>query len=118
MAISHLARAVLEAIAEIPFPRKENLCSRYGAPACILNSTNRKHRFATEIVLCRKKAASLTCKIIPDKTRTTDKQAPLSAQKMVIYHTSELPTLIERATKLMGLEETTEGKGAFSRDIL
>jgi hypothetical protein len=59
--------SVLEAIAEIPFPRKENLCTRYEAPACILNSTNRKHRFATVIVLHRKKAASLTCKIIPDR---------------------------------------------------
>lgn len=110
--------SVLEAIAEIPFPRKENLCTRYEAPTCVPNFTNRKHRFATEIVLRRKKAASLTCKIIPNKTRTTSEQVSLSAQKMVIHHTSQLPTIIERATKLMGLEETTEGKGAFSKDIL
>lgn len=94
--------SVLEAIAEIPFPRKENLCTR----------------FATEIILRRKKAPSMTVKIVPDLGRTTDEQDVLSNHNITIHHIGELPTIIERATKVMGLEETAEGKGAFAKDVL
>lgn len=45
--------SVLEAITEIPFPRRENLCTR----------------FATEIVLRRLPESFIATKIIPDKAR-------------------------------------------------
>jgi GTPase SAR1 family protein len=45
--------SVLEAITEIPFPRKENLCAR----------------LATEIVLRRAPTAPITTRVIPEKKR-------------------------------------------------
>jgi hypothetical protein len=45
--------SVLEAITEIPFPRRENLCTR----------------FTSEIVLRRSPKSSIATKIIPDKAR-------------------------------------------------
>jgi hypothetical protein len=48
--------SVLEAITEIPFPRKENLCTR----------------FATEISLRRDVEDSITCKINPDEGRSEE----------------------------------------------
>jgi hypothetical protein len=49
----------LEAITEIPFPRRENLCTR----------------FATEIVLRRVPTPSIRTRIIPEKTRLKQEQA-------------------------------------------
>jgi Dynamin family len=46
--------SVPEAITEIPFPRKENLCTR----------------FATELVLRRSKVARISAQIIPDKDQS------------------------------------------------
>jgi hypothetical protein len=50
--------SVLEAITEIPFPRKENLCTR----------------FATEIVLRRDPASTIRITITPDKNRPKEEQ--------------------------------------------
>ncbi|OTA23603.1 hypothetical protein BTJ68_13222 [Hortaea werneckii EXF-2000] len=84
--------SVLEAITEIPFPRKENLCTR----------------FATEIILRRAPQVAILTKIIPDKRTIVD--------------FSELPDLMEEATNLMGLGGVDDGAGgparAFSRDVL
>ena len=57
-------------------------------------------------------------KIIPDPGRPAEEQDSLSSHKITIHHTGELPAIIEQATKLMGLEETAEGKGAFAKDVL
>ncbi|KAK0283837.1 hypothetical protein LTS00_011499 [Friedmanniomyces endolithicus] len=60
--------SVLEAITEIPFPRKENLCTR----------------FATEIILRRATTTSINTKIIPDKQRPTPEhreEAPRAIQE-------------------------------------
>ena len=95
--------SVLEAITEIPFPRKENLCTR----------------FATEIILRRATTASITTKITPDKQRPAEEQKTLDAFKSTIHDFSELPDLMEEATDLMGLGD--DGNGvvrAFSRDVL
>jgi hypothetical protein len=54
--------SVLEALTEIPFPRNEDLCTR----------------FATEIILRRAPNDSLTIKIIPDSQRPTDEQTTSS----------------------------------------
>lgn len=50
--------SVLEALTEIPFPRSNNLCTR----------------FATEIILRRATANSLTIKVIPDSARSAEEQ--------------------------------------------
>ncbi|KAF1981971.1 hypothetical protein K402DRAFT_215863 [Aulographum hederae CBS 113979] len=95
--------SVLEAITEIPFPRKENLCTR----------------FATEIILRREKTTSISTRIIPDKGRPSNEQAKLQDFKKSISGFEELPALIEEATKLMGLEGSTSSTPrAFSRDVL
>jgi Dynamin family len=90
--------SVLEAITQIPFPQKPNLCTR----------------FATEIIMRRELYESITCKIIPDSSRPESEQTALRnfSRKMVDF--SELPNLIDEATEKMGL-----GHGAaFSRDVL
>ena len=92
-----------EAITEIPFPRKENLCTR----------------FATEIVLRRAPTATISTKIILDKVRSSTQKKRLEAFNPSIVDFTELPNLIEEATDLMGLGDDGSGMArAFSRDVL
>src|ERR1700761_8625247 len=90
--------SVLEAIAEIPFPRKENLCTR----------------FATEIIMRRDVESSISCKINPDDCRPEDEQLKLRKFSRSIKDFSELPSLMEEATAAMGLN----AHKAFSKDVL
>lgn len=60
--------SVLEAITEIPFPRKENLCTR----------------FATEIILRRAPQVSISTKVIPDKVRPKAEKKRLEGFKRTI----------------------------------
>lgn len=96
--------SVLEAITEIPFPRNENLCTR----------------FATEIVLRNHDTASVTTKITPDKHRPAGEQSVLESFQRSISDLSELPTLINEATIKMGLEQSDHhvSTRAFARDVL
>lgn len=95
--------SVLEAITEIPFPRKENLCTR----------------FATEIVLRRDPTSSIATKITPDRNRPVHEQDKLREFSRSIEDFSELPALIEEATKLMVLDGAdSDGVRAFARDVL
>lgn len=95
--------SVLEAITEIPFPRKENLCTR----------------FATEIVMRRDPVASIATKINPDKNRPQHEQDALAAFHETIDDFAELPKLIDQATELMGLNDTHSGRTkAFAKDVL
>lgn len=97
--------SVLGAITEVPFPRKENLCTR----------------FATEIVMRRDAKDSIRTKIIPDKARTENEIVKLEAFNKTISNFHDLPKLIEEATELMGLNAVdSEGRNmsAFSCDVL
>ncbi len=95
--------SILEAITEIPFPRKENLCTR----------------FATEIVLRRANTSSIAVKIIPDDKRPMSEQKELKTWKQSISEFSALPGFIDDATIAMGLEAHAEGiRKAFAKDIL
>ncbi|EON69688.1 hypothetical protein W97_08948 [Coniosporium apollinis CBS 100218] len=95
--------SVLEAITQIPFPRKENLCTR----------------FATEIVLRRGNTTSVKTKITPDSRRPTHEQDELEKFNASIEDFSEVPSLILEAARLMGLDGATTGSTkAFSRDVL
>jgi GTPase SAR1 family protein len=97
--------SVLEALTEIPFPRNDNLCTR----------------FATEIILRRATANSLKIKIIPDTNRTTAEQATLQAFEESITNFDELPRIMNSAMAAMDVNSTsTVGSKpkAFARDVL
>jgi hypothetical protein len=94
--------SVLEAITEIPFPRKENLCTR----------------FATEIILRRHPIPSISTTITPDTARLENEQAKLRAFRRTITDFNELPSIIDEATIAMGLEEVGKSDRAFARDVL
>lgn len=90
--------SVLEAITEIPFPRKEGLCTR----------------FATQIIMRLDVESALFCKIIPDSSYDESKQLQLRGFSRTITSFEELPSLIEDATATIGLSE----QKAFTKDIL
>ncbi|KAF1351464.1 dynamin family protein-like protein [Lizonia empirigonia] len=95
--------SVLEAITEIPFPRKENLCTR----------------FATEIILRRSPLSTSTITITPDKHRPKSEKAKLKSFTKSITDFSQLPDVIEEATLAMGLGVVGGiNSRAFSRDVL
>lgn len=94
--------SVLEALTEIPFPRNDELCTR----------------FATEIILRRSTVESLTVKVIPDNERPFTEKEPIKAFKESITDLNELPDLIERAKTLMGISSGDSASRAFARDVL
>jgi GTPase SAR1 family protein len=95
--------SVLEALTEIPFPRNDNLCTR----------------FATEIILRRAAADSLTIKVIPDGRRPANERAVLEAFEEAITDFSELPRVMELSTTAMGLTSISGSTPkAFSKDVL
>lgn len=96
--------SVLEALTEIPFPRNDNLCTR----------------FATEIVLRRANTNSLTIKIIPDSKRPANEQTPFKAFKESITNFDELPRIMSAAMDVMGIGDFASGfkSKAFARDVL
>ena len=96
--------SVLEALTEIPFPRNDNLCTR----------------FATEIVLRRANTNSLTIKIIPDSKRPANEQTPFKAFKESITNFDELPRIMGAAMGIMDIGDFASGSKsrAFARDVL
>lgn len=97
--------SVLEALTEIPFPRKDNLCTR----------------FPTEIILRRGKVETLGVRIIPDPQRPAEERETLNSFDATINDLRELPDIMTRATGLMGLEigeHFNLPPRAFSRDVL
>ena len=97
--------SVLEALTEIPFPRNDNLCTR----------------FATEIILRRANTNSLTIRLIPDPKRPSDEQASMRAFEESITNFDELPKIMIAAMFVMDIvDNSTSGSKprAFARDIL
>lgn len=96
--------SVLEALTEIPFPRNDNLCTR----------------FATEIILRRANTNTLTIKIIPDPKRPTEEQTPFKAFKESIINFDELPRIMNAAMDVMDIGAGASGpkSKAFARDVL
>lgn len=96
--------SVLEALTEIPFPRNDNLCTR----------------FATEIILRRASSNSLTIKIIPDPKRPANEQAPFKTFKESITNFEELPRIMNAAMDIMDIGTGASGpkSKAFARDVL
>ncbi|KAI7779831.1 hypothetical protein LA080_000329 [Diaporthe eres] len=91
--------SVLEALTEIPFPRNDNLCTR----------------FATEICLRRDPIDSLTIRVIPDSDRPQKKQEEIKKYSESIVDFAELPKIMDNAMKVMGI---SEGGNAFAKDTL
>ncbi|KAK2598465.1 hypothetical protein N8I77_011878 [Diaporthe amygdali] len=91
--------SVLEALTEIPFPRNDNLCTR----------------FATEICLRRDPLNSLTIRVIPDSNRPQKKQEEIKKYSETITDFKDLPAVMNNALKVMDI---TEGGNAFAKDTL
>lgn len=97
--------SVLEALTEIPFPRQDNLCTR----------------FATEIILRRAIVDALTVRVIPDQTRPSNEQETIKAFNESITDFSDLPVLMDKVAVLMGIDKASSSKSnsrAFARDVL
>jgi GTPase SAR1 family protein len=95
--------SVLEALTEIPFPRNDNLCTR----------------FATEIILRRSATDTLTIKVIPDTSRPAAERATLERFEEAITGFSDLPLIMFVAMEAMGLTSSSDSKPkAFSKDVL
>lgn len=93
--------SLLEAITEIPFPRKANLCTR----------------FATEIILRRESKTTVTVKMVPGRDRTDAEKRKLSAFTKALTDVRQLPDIIDAATQEMGLGKVGSTR-AFTRDVL
>lgn len=94
--------SVLEALTEIPFPRNDNLCTR----------------FATEISLRREPVTSLTIRVIPDGARPQSEQDTIKAFSESIADLEDLPVVMESAMKVMGISDTSTSSSAFAKDVL
>lgn len=79
--------SALEALTEIPFPRKDNL----------------RARFPTEIILRRGVTESLTIRIIPSIPRAAEERVILSRFIETIPGLHSLPTVMDKAAHAMGL---------------
>lgn len=94
--------SVLEAISGVPFPKKDNLCTR----------------FATEVILRRDGSSPETkvcVSINPGHARSDLDCATLSKFKHTLSTIADLPELINLATDAMGLGSLAT---AFSSDVL
>lgn len=97
--------SVLEALTEIPFPRRDNLCTR----------------FPTEIILRRGAAETLKIRIIPDRRRPAEERAALHDFSETVSDLRDLPEIMSKATSTMGLEDNQGSNGprrAFATDVL
>ncbi|KAL6713269.1 hypothetical protein ACLMJK_008734 [Lecanora helva] len=94
--------SVLEALTEIPFPRSDNLCTR----------------FATEIILRQAPTNSLAIKIIPDDHRPSSEKKSLEAFHESITDFQDLPRVMGNAKAAMEQGNASSPAKAFARDVL
>jgi len=91
--------SVLEAISGVPFPRQDNLCTR----------------FATEVILRRAATDGISVSIVPAKGKSMEDQGRLLQFGATLATHDDFPVLFDKAKEAMGLSDS--GK-AFSKDIL
>ena len=95
--------SILKALTEIPFPRNDNLYTR----------------FATEIILRRATNDAITIKVIPDNDRPSGEQGSIEAFRESISDFKELPSLMDKAITLIGINNaSTSMSRAFAKDVL
>ncbi len=90
--------SVLDAISGIPFPTKDNLCTR----------------FATEVILRHASIINISVAIVPGPGRSEEEQKKLLAFRHN-FDLENFPTLVDDARSCMGV---THGSSAFSTDVL
>jgi hypothetical protein len=90
--------SVLEAISGIPFPTRDNLCTR----------------FATEVILRRSSDTGVSVSIVPAETRNEDERRRLLAFHETITTVDDFPDLTDKAKEIMELEDMTN---AFAEDV-
>lgn len=91
--------SVLEAISGISFPTKDTLCTR----------------FATEVILRKANAISVSVRIVPSQTRSESECSRLSQFCEILADLKDFQDVVERAKTAMGISTTTS---AFSNDVL
>jgi GTPase SAR1 family protein len=91
--------SVLEAISGVPFPRNDNLCTR----------------FATVVILRRAPRNEITITILPASDRPSAEQESLRKFRHELAAPEDFPALFEKAKNVMGLSESGR---AFSKDVL
>ncbi|MCJ1251700.1 hypothetical protein MMC30_008935 [Trapelia coarctata] len=91
--------SVLEAISGVPFPRQDDICTR----------------FATEVILRRASNDGISVSIVPAKEKPLPDQERLKQFSHTLATRDDFPALFKKAKGAMGLSDA--GKG-FSRDIL
>ncbi|KAI8953697.1 interferon-induced GTP-binding protein Mx [Xylaria longipes] len=99
--------STLEALTGIPFPRNDNLCTR----------------FATEISLRRGPGNILTVRVIPDNARPSKEKQSIKAFVESITDFSDLPRIMDLAMAVMGIAnkdgpDMPAPMRAFARDTL
>ncbi|KAF2966504.1 hypothetical protein GQX73_g7045 [Xylaria multiplex] len=99
--------STLEALTEIPFPRNDDLCTR----------------FATEISLRRGPTNTLTIRVIPDDARPPNEKESIKAFAESITDFADLPQIMDLAMTAMGIankdgSDTSVPTRAFARDTL
>ncbi|KAF2795549.1 hypothetical protein K505DRAFT_273051, partial [Melanomma pulvis-pyrius CBS 109.77] len=92
--------SLLEAISGVPFPRKDNLCTR----------------FATEVILRRASGSEIKVSLVPGKGRSSADQGRLWQFRHEVTSLEDFVTLFEQAKDAMGL--LSVGANAFTEDIL
>ncbi|CZR52903.1 related to vacuolar sorting protein VPS1, dynamin, and related proteins [Phialocephala subalpina] len=92
--------SLLEAISGVPFPRKDNLCTR----------------FATEVILRRALDSEIRVSLVPGKSRSPVDQDRLWQFRHEVSTLDDFVTLFEQAKDAMGL--LSVGGNAFTEDIL
>lgn len=91
--------SVLEAISGVPFPTKDNLCTR----------------FATELILRRTAKSDISVAIVPNQGRPESECQKLSAFHEALDGFDGFSSLLDRSKEAMGISSTTS---AFSNDVL
>jgi GTPase SAR1 family protein len=94
--------SVLEALTGIPFPRTDELCTR----------------FATEIIIRRSTVDSLTITIVPDLERPRTEKASMESFAETITDFVELPRIMSTAMTTMGIGSVGAKASAFAKDVL
>lgn len=101
--------SVLEALTQVPFPTKDNLCTR----------------FATQIVIRSGNVDTIRPRIIPDQGLSTQEQRRLGNFQQSIHDFQDVSELISKAEAHMRLHKTSSKavvdrskNKAFSRNIL
>lgn len=90
--------SVLEAISSLPFPRKENTCTR----------------FATEVILRRSPETRISVSIVPSRDRQQADREVLLKFRHQLRTTADFPALFDKATEAM----LSGPAKIFSKDIL